>query len=62
MGNLKLRKLRRIVTCALLVSTIVFLSITPIVRNDNDPGFYYPSSSLKGAEFAVENIKGTLYG
>jgi hypothetical protein len=59
-GNLKLRKLRRIVTYALLVSTIIFLSITPIVRNDNDPGFYYPSSSLKGADFAVENIKGNV--
>ena len=55
-----LRKLKRIVTCALLVSTIAFLSITPIVRNDNDPGFYYPSSSLKGAEFAVENLQGTV--
>ena len=55
-----LRKLKRIVTCALLVSTIVFVSITPIVRSDNDPGFYYPSSSLKGAEFAVENLQGTV--
>jgi len=55
-----LRKLKRIVTCALLVSTIVFLSITPIVRNDNDPGFYYPSSSLKGAEFAVDYLTGNI--
>jgi hypothetical protein len=55
-----LRKLKRIVTCALLVSTIVFLSITPIVRNDNDPGFYYPSSSLKGAEFAVDYLMGNI--
>jgi len=56
----KPRKLKRIVTRALLVSTIVFLSITPMVRNDNDPGFYYPSSSLKGAEFAIENLQGTV--
>lgn len=58
--GLSLRKLRRIMTYALLASTILFLSITPLVRNDNDPGFYYPSSSLKGAEFAVENLQGTV--
>lgn len=55
--GLNTRKLRRIVTYILLASTIIFLSIAPIVRNDSDSGFYYPSSSLKGADFAVENLK-----
>jgi len=58
--GIKPEKLRQVFTYVLLVSMILFLLIVPIVRNDNDAGFYYPSSSLKGADFTVENLKGNV--
>jgi hypothetical protein len=56
----KLEKFNKAFNWAFIIVLMVFLSLSPITIHDNDPGYYYPSSSLKGAEFAVKNLKGNV--
>ena len=56
----RLEKFNRALNWAFIIVLMVFLSLSPIIIHDNDPGYYYPSSSLKGADFAVKNLKGNV--
>jgi len=56
----RLEKFNRALNWTFIIVLIVFLSLSPIIIHDNDPGYYYPSSSLKGADFAVKNLKGNV--
>ncbi len=60
--NLRLNKswLKQLISYSLVVATVVLLLIIPITKYDNNPGFYYPSSSLQGATFAVEHLNGNV--
>lgn len=55
-ADFRTAQLRRFTVTVILSFTIFFFAITPLVRTDNDPGYYYPSSSQKGAEFVVTNL------
>jgi hypothetical protein len=57
---LRLKKFHKILDQTIKIMLIVFLSLVPIIIHDNDPGYYYPYSSLKGADFAVKNLKGNV--
>jgi len=52
-------KFNRALNWTFIIVLMVFLSLSPIIIHGNDPG-YYPSSSLKGADFAVKNLKGNV--
>ncbi|MCC6019314.1 MAG: hypothetical protein LM601_09805, partial [Candidatus Verstraetearchaeota archaeon] len=56
----KFEKFSRALNRVFIIMLIVFLSLSPIIVHDYDPGYYYPSSSLKGADFAVKNLKGNV--
>jgi len=56
----RLEKFNRALNWTFIIVLMVFLSLSPIIIHDNDPGYYYPSSSLKGADFAVKNLKGNV--
>lgn len=58
--KLKKFRLNRIIPSILLITMVFFMFMVPVVRNDNDPGFFYPSSSLQGSNYAVENLKETV--
>jgi hypothetical protein len=59
-GHSRLGKFNRALNWTFIIGLMVFLSLSPVIIHDNDPGYYYPSSSLKGAEFAVKNLKGDV--
>jgi hypothetical protein len=59
-GHSRLGKFNRALNWTFIIGLMVFLSLSPVIIHDNDPGYYYPSSSLKGAEFAVKNLKGNV--
>jgi len=56
----RFEKLNRAISWTFVIVLMIFLSLSPILIHDNDPGHYYPSSSLKGAEFAVKNLEGNV--
>jgi len=56
--RLKNLRINRITTFTFLFSTIFFVILNPMVRNDINSAYYYPSSSLKGADFAIEYLEG----
>ncbi len=58
--HLRLGKFNRALNWTFIIGLMVFLSLSPVIIHDNDPGYYYPSSSLKGADFAVKNLKGNV--
>jgi len=59
-GHSRLGKFNRALNWTFIIGLMVFLSLSPVIIHDNDPGYYYPSSSLKGADFAVKNLKGNV--
>jgi hypothetical protein len=59
-GHSRLGKFNRALNWIFIIGLMVFLSLSPVIIHDNDPGYYYPSSSLKGADFAVKNLKGNV--
>jgi hypothetical protein len=56
----RFEKFNRAINWTFIIVLMIFLSLSPIIIHDNDPGYYYPSSSLKGAEFAVKNLEGNV--
>jgi 4-amino-4-deoxy-L-arabinose transferase-like glycosyltransferase len=56
----RFEKFNRALNWTFIIMLMVFLSLSPIIIHDNDPGNYYPSSCLKGADFAVKNLKGNI--
>jgi hypothetical protein len=56
----RFEKFSRALNWTFIIVLMIFLSLSPIIIHDNDPGHYYPSSSLKGAEFAVKNLEGNV--
>ncbi len=59
-GHSRPGKFNRALNWTFIIGLMVFLSLSPVIIHDNDPGYYYPSSSLKGADFAVKNLKGNV--
>jgi hypothetical protein len=56
----RFEKFSRALNWTFIIVLMIFLSLSPVIIHDNDPGHYYPSSSLKGAEFAVKNLEGNV--
>jgi len=59
-GHSRLGKFNRALNWTFIIGLMVFLSLLPVIIHDYDPGYYYPSSSLNGADFAVKNLKGNV--
>jgi len=59
-GRPRFEKFNRALNWTFVIVLMIFLSLSPVIIHDNDPGYYYPSSSLKGAEFAVKNLEGNV--